>query len=643
MTDPALIIYRGRPGFEFSQSLPQGMLPEGVSPEFSADTYATPGYLMRLDEIAAGRQSDANHWNFSFDGPRTVVTVAQLPSFSLPYRIYVLDENFEIMAIESTEDLFHEIARQQNFFCPSKPNSFRLLESPIIYREEGEEEDGQKESRVLIFQAKGVLRSSEPDAGSLARLPFEAAQRQLERTYIENRYGTAKPLEGPEEPFSAVAASRAWHRIHPQMRQDAIGFAPVLESPVLAQMLGALQVVVVDETAHPDIFMGQATSAMNALAQFPALAREPLVAVYAAGGGGLLAGGATYIKLLHPNARVVGVNSDRVPVLKKSLAKGYLDLRDSEINAPEKPNYADGTDVPNFGPGNFEQIKKIGGEGEVVTQDEIAEVLVFADSQPWLHGQSKRLEGAATLPIAALLNGAVKNVANHRVMITLSGKNVDEATMVRAYQEKGWVRDNPEFYKFVCDIRKTLRARYEDQGATERVHAFNRLLATESGFEELMNLFDGYRESRDGAISLVLSEVEHEWENYVFIPSEKVEAMLPPLWSYLEELERDGKITNEDRAPLQAILSSEESQVLVLTWDQFDQLRTCVDQLIKQAGLQYVAHYTPLHGFSIYLTERFLGQNISGDPHTNWTAPRQLESWRQKLRWGLQSLVFVFQ
>jgi len=27
----------------------------------------------------------------------------------------------------------------------------------------------------------------------------------------------------------------------------------------------------------------------------------------------------------------------------------------------------------------------------------------------------------------------------------------------------------------------------------------------------------------------------------------------------------------------------------------------------------------------------------------NWTAPRQLESWRQKLRWGLQSLVFVFQ
>ena len=26
-----------------------------------------------------------------------------------------------------------------------------------------------------------------------------------------------------------------------------------------------------------------------------------------------------------------------------------------------------------------------------------------------------------------------------------------------------------------------------------------------------------------------------------------------------------------------------------------------------------------------------------------WTAPRQLESWRQKLRWGLQSLVFVFQ
>ena len=26
-----------------------------------------------------------------------------------------------------------------------------------------------------------------------------------------------------------------------------------------------------------------------------------------------------------------------------------------------------------------------------------------------------------------------------------------------------------------------------------------------------------------------------------------------------------------------------------------------------------------------------------------WAAPRQLESWRQKLRWGLQSLVFVFQ
>lgn len=222
--------------------------------------------------------------------------------------------------------------------------------------------------------------------------------------------------------------------------------------------------------------LGQGTDMLDLLNQRPELLVSAFTYVVGAGGGGKIAGDATVLSLLNPSAVVFGVNSTLVPVLKRSLQKGFLDIDSAEFDQAERDNRAEGTGVPNPGLIPFEQMKKLNVQVDLVDPVEIDEALVFADSQPWYGERNHRIEGAAAAVLAAVLGGAVANAAGSRLVLSITGRNIDEATLQKAYETKGWVAESPEFYRLVCGLRRRIRKGAGEKTVT-RLGTLNALLA----------------------------------------------------------------------------------------------------------------------------------------------------------------------
>jgi threonine dehydratase len=69
----------------------------------------------------------------------------------------------------------------------------------------------------------------------------------------------------------------------------------------------------------PDVIAGQGTIGMEILRQIP----EPPHAIFApVGGGGLIAGIGAYVKYVHPEVRVIGVEPEDAPTLERALRAG---------------------------------------------------------------------------------------------------------------------------------------------------------------------------------------------------------------------------------------------------------------------------------------------------------------------------------
>ncbi|MBX7147809.1 pyridoxal-phosphate dependent enzyme [bacterium] len=240
---------------------------------------------------------------------------------------------------------------------------------------------------------------------------------------------------------------------------------------------------------HPLTSVGQGTDAMELLAQEPSLIQGAFVYVVPFGGGGKLAGDGTYLTSINPDVRVVGVNDDKAPVFERSLSLGRLDVWPEEFEMAEDRNFADGTAVPNPGVYTFNQAMQIGAEAAIVTNDEVAEALVLMDSQPWYtaNGESRarQIEGAGASAVAAMMNGAIGNMQGQRVVLSVSGSNIDQSTMDRAYALKGWILDDLDFYRGITLWRTALRIQ-ENSGF--HIALLNELIQTSTGRNEIRAL-----------------------------------------------------------------------------------------------------------------------------------------------------------
>jgi len=170
---------------------------------------------------------------------------------------------------------------------------------------------------------------------------------------------------------------------------------------------------------HPfndiEVIAGQGTIGLEIIQQL----NDVEVVLVPIGGGGLVSGVGTAIKMLKPSVKIVGVEPKNAP--KYYVARSCGKIVDVDVN----PSLADGVLTKRVGDITFEIMNSVVDDVVVVDEDSIARAIYL------LMERSKIVvEGAGALPLAALLEGYMQG-HDKNVVLVISGGNIDLTTLYR--------------------------------------------------------------------------------------------------------------------------------------------------------------------------------------------------------------------
>ena len=112
----------------------------------------------------------------------------------------------------------------------------------------------------------------------------------------------------------------------------------------------------------PEVIAGNGTIGMEILRQHP----DPIAAIFiAVGGGGLIAGVATYVKFLRPEIKIIGVEPEDAASMYQALKQG------ERVTLDQVGIFADGVAVRQVGEETFRLARQTVDEVILVTTDEI--------------------------------------------------------------------------------------------------------------------------------------------------------------------------------------------------------------------------------------------------------------------------------
>ena len=176
---------------------------------------------------------------------------------------------------------------------------------------------------------------------------------------------------------------------------------------------------------HPDIVAGQGTVGLELLEQVP----DVDTVITGVGGGGLLAGVAVAVKAraeqLGRPIRLIGVQAENAAAYPPSLAGDAL------VTLDRVSTIADGIAVGKPGQLPFSIIKELADDVVTVSEDSLAQALIFL-----LERNKLVVEPAGAVGVAALLDGRVQaaypDLGN--TVVVLSGGNVDPMLMLKVIQ-----------------------------------------------------------------------------------------------------------------------------------------------------------------------------------------------------------------
>lgn len=175
---------------------------------------------------------------------------------------------------------------------------------------------------------------------------------------------------------------------------------------------------------HPfddrDIITGQATAGLEIISALPD-ADAVLVPI---GGGGLIAGVASSVKALNPRTRIIGVEAAVCPSAQAALRAGKC------ISVPSGgTSIADGINVKQIGWEPLQIMRALVDDVVSVPEEDIA-----ASIQLLLERKRILSEGAGAVPLAALLSGVFRPKKGERIVLLISGGNVDGPLLGRIIQ-----------------------------------------------------------------------------------------------------------------------------------------------------------------------------------------------------------------
>ena len=193
--------------------------------------------------------------------------------------------------------------------------------------------------------------------------------------------------------------------------------------------------VMVPPFDHPEIIAGQGTTGLEIHEQFaevrtarvrarPAIGRLSLVLV-PIGGGGLIAGVSAAIRALSPGTRIVGVEPEGAPKMKRSLDSG------SPITLEKVVTIADGLKPVRPGDLTFAHVREHVDDIVLVDDESIRRAVI------WCYGQRLVVEPSGAATVAALLSGRVEMEPDGETCAVLSGGNLDPALL------RAWLGEAP--------------------------------------------------------------------------------------------------------------------------------------------------------------------------------------------------------
>jgi len=136
------------------------------------------------------------------------------------------------------------------------------------------------------------------------------------------------------------------------------------------------------------------------------------------GGGGLISGIGGYLKAVDPSIEVIGCQPVNSCVMYKSIKAGEI------LDIESLPTVSDGT-AGGIEPGSitFDLCRRYVDEFILLEEAEINAAMRFLQDEEGL-----TVEGAAALPVAAVLKDSAR-FAGRRTALIVSGGRVDEKTL----------------------------------------------------------------------------------------------------------------------------------------------------------------------------------------------------------------------
>ncbi|TFG66637.1 MAG: pyridoxal-phosphate dependent enzyme [Gemmatimonadales bacterium] len=214
----------------------------------------------------------------------------------------------------------------------------------------------------------------------------------------------------------------------PSVKREA-----VLEMGALVELIGTTTIerqaraeeivaagggVMVPPFDHPLIIAGQGTVGLEIIDQLAAMGRlEAGLVLVPIGGGGLIAGVAAAIRRLSPHTRIVGVEPEGAPKMRKSLDAGH------PVTLSSIDTIADGLKPVRPGELTFAHVKHLVDEVVTVTDESIRDAVL------WCYRRRLVVEPSGAASLAGLLAGRVPLADSGETIAILSGGNLDPALL----------------------------------------------------------------------------------------------------------------------------------------------------------------------------------------------------------------------
>jgi len=273
------------------------------------------------------------------------------------------------------------------------------------------------------FKERGALNkllSLSPSERSRGVIAASAGNHAQGVAYNAKVLGISATIVMPEPtPLIKVAATRGFGAkvvLHGSNYDEA--YAHALE------LAKEEDLVFIHPFDDPLTVAGQGTIGLEMLEQVPFLE----AAVVPVGGGGLIAGLSVALKETNPNIKIIGVEAEACPCMKKSLEQGKI------VEVASSRSLADGIAVKRVGEVTFPIVRKYVDQMVTVTEEEIANAILILIEQ-----EKTVVEGAGAATLAAVINQKFW-IKERNIGLVISGGNID-VNMISRIIERGLAKD----------------------------------------------------------------------------------------------------------------------------------------------------------------------------------------------------------